>query len=457
MIEFSFLFIILILFLQWRLHSSRGVSQLLATSLTIYLLFWNIFPFLYSYFMPTRTDNVIFSTVYQKIVFVQFLSLILILSMLNFLTRLKFNIQSNAPCKVEAIHPRVVVFLLVIALITLLFIKNFFIQKIGFTFIERAEYTLSNDNKEGGLVALFGVLNSYIVPFAFACIFLYARQNYNVWITRLAFVIVSVHIGYSFVFGTRSVLFLPIILMILYWKEGFLSLKIPQKVAIFFLTLFLVFMAPFLSLNLRSVRSLQSYSPSDVASINPFAGGSSWESIPLDILDDIYMKFSSFQYGTALLQVEGEERVGCSLIISSIMSPIPRFLYPLKPVPFSSNGEYSGAPYYVVANILNPSFRGYIVPVPASTIALWELGFVGLGLMILFNIINLFLANNCLKSSSLMYKSIGFFMLAMPTFEFLIAPTGWIIKEGLRIVLVVVFVRIFFVIISRFRKSFVLK
>ncbi len=63
-------------------------------------------------------------------------------------------------------------------------------------------------------------------------------------------------------------------------------------------------------------------------------------------------------------------------------------LYPEKPVPFSSNGKYSGVPYYLVPS-LEGLVPGNVVPIPPSTIALWELGYMGLFLMIVFNVVNL--------------------------------------------------------------------
>ena len=85
MIEFAFLLLLLIGLTQISIHRNRFISPLLAVSLTIYIMCWNIFPFLYSIFMSERTDNIISNPTYQKVVLIQLISVFTILMLFNIL------------------------------------------------------------------------------------------------------------------------------------------------------------------------------------------------------------------------------------------------------------------------------------------------------------------------------------------------------------------------------------
>jgi hypothetical protein len=95
-----------------------------------------------------------------------------------------------------------------------------------------------------------------------------------------------------------------------------------------------------------------------------------------------------------------------------------------------------------------------VVPVPASTISLWELGYLGLLMMMAVNILYLFFINHFMKSESLLFRTMGFAMLSLPTFEFLISPTGLIIKDALRIMIIVLVIWIAVFIVEPGRKIY---
>ena len=453
MIVFSFLLLLFIGLTQRSIHRNRFISPILAMSLTIYILCWNAFPFLYSTFMSDRTQGIISNPTYQKVIAIQFISVISILTLLNILTIFRPKPQ-RAPCpQRKDYNANMILILLVIMFIFSLFANIYSINTAGFTFLERARYVVSDSNKENAVGALLSALNSYTIPFAIACIFSGIRTiRDNQWIMCLSITIIAVHIGFMITFGIRSFIFMPIVLIVIYWKVYALKLGRITKIAAGVLMFMFIFAAPYLSRSLRTIRAMESYRMEDVLVAPRSERFSSVGEYTLSALDDIYTKFSSFEQGTALLEIQGISRIGTSLITSVLASPIPRMLYPTKPVPFSSNGEYSGVPYYLVPSLRRSALSSNVVPIPPSTIALWELGYMGLFQMIVFNVLNLFFINIFLKSELLLFRTIGFFMLTLPTFEFLISPTGLIIKEALRILVLIFFIKLLLLIGSSMRR-----
>lgn len=451
------LFLLLLIGLTQRsIFRNRFISPILANSLVIYILFWNAFPFLYSIFMRDRTDSIISNPTYQKVVFIQLFSVFSILMLLNILAKFRTKPQLLPFPQGKDTNADIVLVQLVIMLIFLLLGNIYSISTVGFTFLERVQYVVSDSNKENALGAFFSALNSYIlIPFAIACIFSRIRTlRDNKWIMRLSVAIVAIHICFMIIFGMRSFIFMPIVLIVIYWRVYTLKLGRVAKFTVVTLIIMLLLVAPFLSRSLMTIRAMKSYSVHDILEISPSDLFSTVGEYSPGALDDIYTKFSSFEQGTTLLEIEGTSHVGMSLISSALTSPIPRMLYPTKPVPFSSNGEYSGVPYYLVPSLRGVDLPGNVVPVPPSTIALWELGNMGLFLMIVFNVVNLLFMNYFLKSELLLYRTAGFFMLTIPTFEFLLAPTGWIIKEALRIFGLIFIIKLLLLIGSANRRVF---
>ena len=455
MIEFAFLLLLLIGLTQISIHRNRFISPFLAVSLTIYIMCWNIFPFLYSIFMSERTDNIISNPTYQKVVVIQLISVFTILMLFNILNILhKFQSKpKRLPYRQRKdANANLILVLLVISLIFLLFAKINSVQTVGYTFLERVLYTVSVRNMEDAVRAILSALTGYIIPFAIACIFSRIDTlRYNRWIMCLSITIIAMHIGFMLVFGQRVAIFLPVVLIFLYFNVHKLKLGLMTKSSIVALIFILILVAPILSMYVKSIRGMKSYDIEDLLAVSSSEYFTNVGEYNLMALDDLYSKFCSFENGTTLLEIEGTSRVGLSLITSALTSPIPRMLYSAKPVPFSCNGEYSGVPYYLV-----PSLRGLlpgnVVPIPPSTIALWELGYVGLLLMIVFNVVSLLFINFFLKSKLLLYNTMGFFMLFIPTFEFLLAPTGWIIKEGLRILALIFFIKLL-LLIGKFKRN----
>lgn len=456
MFEFLILFLLVLLALsQPIIHNSKFISPLLSTSLTFYLFFWIIFPILYSILMPERTNEIIFNLTYQKLIIIQLFSVWSILIMLYIFPIFFPSLKRRFNPRPKNANPNLIILLLFIALFFLIITQIYSIHNIGFGFLDRIGHVVSDKNREDRVGPFLYFFNSFIIPFAIACIFSRIPYlQYKPIVRHLSILIIIIHIAFMLIYGVRSAIVLPPILFVIYWKVFRPKCGKLYKTCMVLSILIFLIIFPALADLLGTVRLYQSYGIRDLF-IRPAKSFSSIGEYCLDSLDEIYLKFSSLENGAYLLETEGTSRVGLSLIMSSLVSPIPRLVYPEKPVPFSINKEYSGIPYYLVPRLKGYVFPGNVVPVAPSAIALWELGYAGIFIMIVFNFTNLLLINYFLKSELLFYRTLGFFMLSMPTFEFLVSPTGLIIKEGLRILLLIFLFK--FLIIRATRKVLSLK
>jgi hypothetical protein len=146
-----------------------------------------------------------------------------------------------------------------------------------------------------------------------------------------------------------------------------------------------------------------------------------------------YVKFDALGTGASLIARDGTEFAGWQPITSALLAPIPRLLLPSKPVPTSFNGEQSGIPYVRAALDYGDIDLGMVVPVSASAVMLWEVGYWGLPLFVVFNVLTLRFADAMLRSRSVLLGGFGIVLLAFPTFEYVVQPVAGIIRDGLRI------------------------
>jgi hypothetical protein len=106
---------------------------------------------------------------------------------------------------------------------------------------------------------------------------------------------------------------------------------------------------------------------------------------------------------------------------------------PDKPVPTSFNREQSGIPYVRAALDFGDIDLGMVVPVSASVVTLWELGYWGLPLFVVINILTIRFADAMLRSRSVLMGTFGIMLLAFPTFEYVVQPIAGIVRDVLRI------------------------
>jgi hypothetical protein len=152
---------------------------------------------------------------------------------------------------------------------------------------------------------------------------------------------------------------------------------------------------------------------------------------------EVNRKFDAIGPGIELLAMEPPGTGGLAPLLSATVSPIPRMLYPSKPVPTSRDGTYLGSPYRIAAKAYGDPEIGMVVPVSASAIGLWEFGTLGPLILVLSNLIGLLLLNTALVSRNVLLRAIGISFLNLPNAEFFIAPPSTVVQNGLRFLLYV--------------------
>ncbi|MEO7998963.1 MAG: hypothetical protein ABI852_16040, partial [Gemmatimonadaceae bacterium] len=153
------------------------------------------------------------------------------------------------------------------------------------------------------------------------------------------------------------------------------------------------------------------------------------------LLSEVNRKFDAVGPGVELLAMEPPGTGGSQPLFSAALSPIPRVLFPSKPVPISRDGTYLGTPYRIAAKAYGEVELGMVVPVSAASISIWEFGFIGPLLLVLANLLNLVLLNSVFMSRNVIARALGITMLGLPNAEFFLASPSMLLQNSLRLVL----------------------
>lgn len=144
-------------------------------------------------------------------------------------------------------------------------------------------------------------------------------------------------------------------------------------------------------------------------------------------------KFDDITTAANLLALDGPGGGGLRPLTSALLSPIPRMLLPSKPVPISSNGEQSGVPYVRAADRFGAIETGMVVPVSAGAITVWELGWAGLPLFVVANVLLLWCVERWLRTGAIIPMAFAFSVLSFPSFEFTLQAPSSLVRDVLRL------------------------
>jgi hypothetical protein len=160
-------------------------------------------------------------------------------------------------------------------------------------------------------------------------------------------------------------------------------------------------------------------------------------------------KFNSFIPGTLLLEKQGIGTAGWQPYIGSLLALIPRPMLPDKPVPGSLNGLYSGHPSKMVAGFMGMSRSAGSVGVSPVALAVWQLGFGGLLLLVCCNILNWYLINSLLLCPSLVHRALGLYLIGIPLLNTLFASPDVLLLNSQRVALTLILFQIGYWILRR--------
>jgi hypothetical protein len=153
---------------------------------------------------------------------------------------------------------------------------------------------------------------------------------------------------------------------------------------------------------------------------------------------ELHVKCDSVSTGIWLLEQEPPGAGGWMPIISSLGSIIPRFVWPSKPWPGSTDGTVSGHPSRLVPALMGagPAFN---VGIGVAHIAVWQLGYLlGICLTVILAAMHLLTINALLLSQSLYLRATGLAMLGPPLFYKTLASPDAVVQDFSRLLLVLI-------------------
>lgn len=296
--------------------------------------------------------------------------------------------------------------------------------------------------KEAGSGALSSLNSlSYFVSLGFcltcAALIRPAIKSQPKWLTPFLLLVIAYWVYTQAEEGSRIAMFLPVELFILHiafnkWNRARLMATTAIAGPIFMLLVSL------LTITTQSTRSVSS---------NALEGAGDFSSISLDSPDtrsqfmldlgnSLTGKFDSFSTGAMLLETYGPGGGGLRTYAGVALASVPRLIYSGKPTPGSSDGTYSGLPSRIMARYLkmDPSIGN--VGVDPASVAIWQLGYGNLILLVIVNVINLRVINTLFRSSSSVARGVGLLAVVLPSMMGLIGSPDAILMNLQRFLLI---------------------
>ena len=129
-----------------------------------------------------------------------------------------------------------------------------------------------------------------------------------------------------------------------------------------------------------------------------------------------FMKFNSFSGAELLLRTDGPGAGGLKSVASSFLAIVPRTLMPDKPVPGSADGTYFGVPGRIAGRMSGMDMFSSMTGLPPGAIAIWQLGYANLLLLIAGNVVQLMFLNSLLLTSGFYLRALAIYIIGLPTF-----------------------------------------
>jgi len=153
------------------------------------------------------------------------------------------------------------------------------------------------------------------------------------------------------------------------------------------------------------------------------------------LLVEMVTKLDSFSTGATLLRYAGVGVSGWEPYRGAVLSVVPRFALPSKPVPGSADGTYGGHPGRIAAAAMGMDPASGNVQVGPAATALWQWGYLGLAGLVFANVVQLYLINSLLLSRSFILKVVALYAIGIPTFLPLYASPEMVLMNLQRILI----------------------
>lgn len=307
----------------------------------------------------------------------------------------------------------------------------------GSSFAEIQAFAVTADASALGRNALLASVMTIAMGYFLALLTLGRSHGVTRTTLILAWLGILIFCGFSIAHGVRAVVLLPV-------AAGLITLSTLQGRARRRATTVLLIAGVFTTVVGAPVAAIMGFvrgRPTEVSAdllldaYNAVAGQTTIGEQAQFALTEVNRKFDAVGPGIELLAMEPPGTAGLRPLLSASLSPIPRVLFPSKPVPTSRDGTYIGTPYRIAAQRYGDPEVGMVVPVSATAITLWEFGALGPLVFVLANVLNLVLLNTIFLSRNVIARAFGISMLGLPNAEFFFASPSMLLQNGLRLAL----------------------
>ena len=424
-------------FVMWEvLRRRRDVSPLLALALLSYLFLWNAYPAMYGITLLEWADSRASRDVYERLVVIHLATLLLTLTIFAFLPSRILGGVRDALGRSRSEPGTAVRALAVGGLVYVVGVRHTLSLRGG-SYFEAASFVMSAGSTEAGQIAILDIVSYFVLCLSMACIVdSWPRQRRT--IALLAWGVIAVDVVSSLLQAMRAVILLPVTLLIATNLQRAREGRATRWKGVVLVLGATVLVAPLLAAAVGVIR-LGGSGSLDVKAVQQgydvVVANLTLEQRVRLAAQELNTKFDAFTYGAVLLESDGIGTAGWKPYSSSLLSPIPRLLLPDKPVPTSKNGDNSGTPYRVAGQPYGNIELGMVVPVSPAGVTLWELGYWGLVLVVLMNLLAFTVANSLLAAPSLAARALGVSLLSLPTTEFLYGAPSGLVRDLLRVAL----------------------
>lgn len=433
---------ILLLLLIVKLMNRPAVSPVLSTTLLFLAVFWYVTPVLLTILF---WSSIAHQSVVGYDLFVSYATidtLMLLIALAGLLRRKPYfqTVTDSAPARL-GLSPTFALLVVLFSIVTTLIFAIMAGGLLGGSYYERNAFSVAAEGTE-----VFNNLGSFqfvqimLTCFGYACLLTRWPRGSKI---RLLFLVILAWMAVSVLSqvlqGARIGLITPFILLVLYgrvrqWTKRKMILVVAAPAAV------MLVVGGALVIAISQHRGMSELTLASTASksVELVADERSLADLVEPLLIEMVTKFDSFSTGAFLVRREGAGVAGWTPYHGAILSLVPRALLASKPIPGSADGTFLGHPSRLVAERLGMDLYSGNVNVSPAAISIWQLGYLGLIGLVLVNAIHLQLINALLLSQSIPFKSLGLYLIGIPTLLTLFTTPDTLIMNIERVILVYV-------------------
>jgi hypothetical protein len=420
-----------------KLMRRPAVSPLLSTSLFMCAILWYIAPvsirLLWGSHLPIL--HLVSDDTYARYGVIE-TALLLVTILALFLSRPYFSVIRNCSLASVAVGPSRAWFIVIVG-IGISAVLSTRGSSFGATYLERNAFAVTGvGTSQYDNMGSISFLQTLLISFGYACLLIPWRRS---MVTRLLYVALFLWNALTIIpyvlLGGRIALLVPFALITLrgralQWPKKKMFLRVSTAFAL------TVVLGGAIAAALGSSRMQSDLAPQDIVSlsIDKMRTESSGTNLTQLALTGVVYKFDSISWGASLVGTFGTHFAGLRAYEGVLLALIPRQVLTSKPIPGSADGTYQGQATRILFS--STPGTGNNVQVSPAAITIWQLGYWGLILLVIINVIDLYVINSLLLSTSLVLQSLGLFLIGIPAFYTLVASPDVVLVSLQRVMLI---------------------